>query len=121
MSNTKLTVRDQFESVKAILLETGHDDLAEFIDGRIAQTVKKNSAERKPTAKQLENDLFKGDILAWMTPETVYSAGDVLKGVPSIIASGMSINRVSALMTQLADSGAVVKTVEKRKNYYTLA
>ena len=38
-----------------------------------------------------------------------------------IVAAGMSINRVSALMTQLVDAGAVNKTVEKRKNFYTLA
>ena len=122
MTNTsKVTVRSQFEAVKAVLLETGHADLAEFIDGRIAQTVKKNSAERKPTPKQIENDGFKQDILAWMDTDTLYSAGDVLKGVPSIVASGMSINRVSALMTQLADAGAVNKTVDKRKNFYSLA
>lgn len=117
----KTTIRSQFEAVKAVLLETGHADLADFIDGRIAQTVKKNTTPRKPTAKQVENDGFKSDILAWMDADTLYSAGDVLKGVPSIVASGMSINRVSALLTQLADNGSVNKTVDKRKNYYSLA
>ena len=121
MTNTKVTVRSQFEAVKAVLLETGHADLADFIDGRIAQTIKKNSTERKPTAKQVENEGYKSDILAWMDTNTVYAAGDILKGVPSVVASGMSINRVSALMTQLWEAGAVVKTVEKRKNFYSLA
>ena len=121
MATTKVTVRSQFEDVKAVLLSAGRTDLAEFIDGRIAQTIKKNTAERKPTAKQLENEGFKADILAWMDADTVYAAGDVLKGVPSIVASGMSINRVSALLTQLADAGSLVKSVDKRKNYYTLA
>ena len=121
MTNTKVTVRSQFEAVKAVLLETGHADLADFIDGRIAQTIKKNSTERKPTAKQIENDGYKSDILAWMDVDTVYTAGDILKGVPSIVASGMSINRVSALMTQLCEAGAINKTVDKRKNFYSLA
>lgn len=121
MTNTKVTVRSQFEAVKAVLLAQGKTELAEFIDGRIAQTVKKNSTERKPTAKQIENEGFKADILAWMDAGTVYAASDVLKGVPSVVASGMSINRVSALLTQLCEAGAIVKTVDKRKNYYTLA
>lgn len=121
MTNTKVTVRSQFESVREVLVQAGRNDLVEFIDGRIAQTVKKNSAERKPTAKQIENESFKADILAYMEADTVYAAGDILKGVPSIVESGMSINRVSALMTQLAEAGAVTKTVDKRKNYYTLA
>lgn len=121
MATSKITVRSQFEAVKAVLLETGHADLADFIDGRIAQTIKKNSTERKPTAKQIENEGYKSDILAWMDTDTVYAAGDVLKGVPSIVASGMSVNRVSALLTQLVESGTLVKTVDKRKNFYSLA
>ena len=121
MATTKVTVRSQFEDVKAVLLSAGREDLAEFIDGRIAQTIKKNSTERKPTAKQLENEGFKGDVLAWMDEGVSYAAGDILKGVPSIVASGMSINRVSALLTQLVNAGAVTKTVDKRKNYYSLA
>lgn len=121
MATSKITVRSQFEAVKAVLIETGHTDLADFIDGRIAQTIKKNSTERKPTAKQVENEGYKSDILAWMDTDTVYAAGDVLKGVPSIVASGMSVNRVSALLTQLVESGALVKTVDKRKNFYSLA
>ena len=121
MATSKVTVRSQFESVREVLVQAGREDLVEFIDGRIAQTVKKNSAERKPTAKQVENEGFKSDILAWMDAGVQYAAGDVLKNVPSIVASGMSINRVSALMTQLAESGAVVKTVDKRKNFYSLA
>lgn len=121
MATSKVTVRSQFESVREVLVQAGRNDLVEFIDGRIAQTVKKNSAERKPTAKQVENEGFKSDILAWMDTGVQYAAGDVLKNVPSIVASGMSINRVSALMTQLVESGAVVKTVDKRKNFYSLA
>ncbi len=117
----KTTIRSQFEEIRAILVASGRDDLVEFVDGRIAQTIKKNSAERKPTAKQVENEGFKADILAYMDANVLYSAGDILKGVPSVVASGMSINRVSALMTQLAESGAVNKTVDKRKNFYSLA
>lgn len=117
----KVTVRSQFEEVREVLAQAGREDLVEFIDGRIVQTIKKNSAERKPTAKQVENEGFKADILAYMDADVLYSAGDILKGVPSVVASGMSINRVSALMTQLAESGAVTKTVDKRKNFYSLA
>ena len=85
MTNTKITVRSQFEAVREVLAQAGREDLVEFIDGRIAQTVKKNTTERKPTAKQVENEGYKSDILAWMDAGTVYAAGDVLKGVPSMV------------------------------------
>ena len=117
----RVTVKSQFESIKEILLDGGYMDLADFVDGRIALLDKHAKAERKPTAKQLENEGFKSDILAWMEPEKAYTAGDVMKGVPAIAKAGLSINRVSALMTQLKDAGAVSVTVEKRKNLYTLA
>ena len=120
MATTKVTVKSQFEDVKAVLEQAGRADLVEFIDGRIAQVVKKNTAERKPTAKQVENDGFKADIVAFMEQGTLYTAADLLKTVPSIVASGMSVNRLSALMTQLVEAGAVEKTVDKRKNYYAL-
>jgi hypothetical protein len=120
-TTTKVTVKSQFEEVRAILESVGREDLVSFIDTRIAQTVKKNSTERKPTAKQVENEGYKSDILEWMDNGVVYTAGDVLKGTPSIVASGMSINRVSALLTQLVDNGSLVKSVDKRKNYYSLA
>ena len=121
MTNQKVTVRSQFEAIRAILAESGHDDLVEFIDGRIAQTVKKNSTVRKPTPKQVENEGYKADITAWMEADTAYTAADVLKGVPSVVASGMSVHRVSALLTQLVNEGAVLKSTEKQKSYYTLA
>ncbi len=74
-----------------------------------------------PTARQLENDGFKSDILAWMDPGKLYNAEDIMNGVPTIVNSGMSINRVSALLTQLRDAGSLNLTIDKRKNYYSLA
>ena len=118
MATTKVTVKSQFEAVREVLEQAGRTDLVEFIDGRIAQTVKKNSVERKPTAKQVENEGFKADILAYMDLNAYYSAADLLKGVPSVVASGMSVNRLSELMTQLYEAGLVKKEVDKRKNYY---
>ena len=121
MTNTKITVRSQFEAVREVLAQAGREDLVAFIDGRIAQTVKKNTTERKPTAKQIENEGYKSDILAWMDADTQYSAADVTKGVPSIVAAGLSANRVTAMLTQLVTAGALNRTEDKRKNFYSLA
>lgn len=82
---------------------------------------KKNSAERKPTAKQVENQGFKADIVAYMEPGTQYLSIDIVKGVPSIVAAGISVQRVSAMLTQLVNEGVLIKTEDKRKNFYSLA
>ena len=123
MTNTsaRKTQRDYFAEIRAILEAQGADELVEFVDGRVAQLDKKNSAERKPTARQTENAGFKQDILAWMEPATLYLAADVVKGVPSVVAAGLSSSRVTAMLTQLVNDGSLVRTEDKRKHYYSLA
>ena len=97
------------------------NDLLPIIDKLDIDLVLSGHDHMYMRTKQVENEGFKADILAWMTPDTLYAAGDIMKGVPSIVDAGMSINRVSALMTQLKDAGAVTVTVDKRKNFYALA
>ena len=120
-SNRKPTKRDRFNALLAIPAVAEDAELVEFINHEIELLDKKNTAERKPTAKQVENAGFKADILAWMEPDTKYLSADVAKGVPSIIAAGISANRVTAMLTQLVNDGAVIRTEDKRKSYYSLA
>lgn len=120
-SNRKPTKRDRFNALLAIPAVAENADLVDFINHEIELLDKKNSAERKPTAKQVENAGFKSDILAWMEPATQYAAADVVKGVPSIVAAGLSANRVTAMLTQLVNDGAIIRTEDKRKSYYSLA
>jgi DNA-binding transcriptional ArsR family regulator len=95
--------------------------MVEFFDGRIALTEKKNATERKPTPKQVENEGFKADILAWMEKGVEYAVADIAKGVPSLDASGVKSQRVTALLTQLKDAGLVTRTEVKGKAFYALA
>lgn len=120
-TNRKPTKRDNFNALLSIPAVAENDALVEFIEHEIALLDKKNSAERKPTAKQTENAGFKADILAWMEPSVGYACADVVKGVPSIVAAGISANRVTAMLTQLVNDGAIVRTTDKRKSVYTLA
>ena len=80
------------------------------------QYVKRASAERKPTAKQTENAGIKTQILGELEADVLYTAGDVAK-----LFEGLTVQRVSALLTQLVNDGALVKTVDKRKSFYSLA
>ena len=120
-SNRKPTKRDNFNALLSIDAVQNDPALVEFIEHEIALLDKKNSAERKPTTKQVENANFKADIVAWMEAGESYAAADVVKGVPSIVEAGLTVNRVTAMLTQLVNSGALVRTEDKRKNYYSLA
>ena len=115
----KPTIKSRYEEIREILEELGKDELVDFVDGRIAQLVKNSAIERKPTARQVENEVYKDDILAFMANGNKFTANDILENVPSIIASGMSINRVSALLTQLTTANIINRVTENRKNYYS--
>ena len=114
---TKMTKRDFYNRI----LSYAHEEDVEFLQHEIELLDKKNSAERKPTPKQVENAGFKADILAWMESGVQYAVADIVKGVPSIEAAGLSANRVTAMMTQLVNDGSVIRSTDKRKSVYTLA
>ena len=116
-TNAKMTKRDYFNRI----LSYAHDEDKAFIEHELELLDKRTTAERKPTPKQVENVGFKSDILAWMEVGETYTAADVVKGVPSIVAAGLSAQRVSAMLTQLVNDGSLVKTVDKRKSVYSLA
>ena len=120
-SNRKPTKRDNFNLLLSIPAVAENADLVAFINHEVELLDRKNSAERKPTPKQTENAGFKSDILDWAEAGVQYTAGDFVKGVPSIVEAGISVNRVTAMLTQLVNDGALVKTVDKRKSYYSLA
>jgi hypothetical protein len=119
MTNRKPTKRDHFNALLAIPAVAENADLVAFIEHEIELLDKKNSTERKPTAKQIENEGIKSDILAWIEPDVFYASADVAKNCPA--CAELSPQRVSALLGQLVASGKLTKTTEKRKNFYSLA
>ena len=116
----KITQRVGFTRAMEMYEQLGDAEMVDFFQKRLAQLDKRDSVERKPTARQMENEVYKDDVLNFMTEGQSYSANDILTSVPSIIASGMSLNRLSALLTQMVNANQIARTTEKRKNYYSL-
>ena len=94
-------------------------DVAEKLNGMIAQLDKKSGAERKPSARQVENEEIKENILNHMEQGMLYTITDMLKTFE--LGEDMSSQRISALLTQLVADGKVVRTTDKRKVYFSLA
>jgi predicted negative regulator of RcsB-dependent stress response len=89
---------------------------------KIADSYRNKSANRKPTANQQANEVIKDAIVAVlgeatkpMTISEIQEADDTLKE--------LSNQRMSALLTQLGakGTGVVVKTMDKKKAYFSLA
>lgn len=89
------------------------------LEKMLAQTQKKNSAERKPTATQTENIGLKNVILESMEVGKSYTVTELMKSVAEL--DGLSNQRVSALVRQLLLDGKVTREEIKRKAYFSLA
>ena len=89
------------------------------LEKMLEQTLKKNSAERKPTATQTENIGLKDAILAFMEVGKQYTVTDLMKGCAEI--AGLSNQKVSALVRQLLLDGKVTREEIKRTAYFSLA
>ena len=89
----------------------------EFVKHELELLAKKNSADKKPTAQQVENDGIKSAIIESMESAKLYTITEIIKSVPA--CADLTNQRVSALMRQLVESGAVKRTEDKRKAYFT--
>ena len=111
----KMTKAQMFAQIKANYPLT--EDEVKFIDHELELLSKKNSAEKKPTAQQTANEGIKQSIVDGMENGKAYTITDIIKSVPA--CADLTNQRVSALMRQLVENGAVVRTEDKRKAYFT--
>ena len=111
----KMTKREMFEQIKRNYDLTQAE--VDFIDHELELLAKKNSADKKPTKVQVENEGIKAEILEGMEVGKAYTITDLIKEVPAV--AELSNQRVSALVRQLVADGSVVRNEEKRKAYFT--
>lgn len=113
----KMTIAEKFAEVirKAQANEPLTAEDITFLTERKAQAEKK-SADRKPTAKQTENEGIKTTILDFMETDKQYTITDIQKGV------GLPTNqRTSALVRQLVKADLVIRSEVKGRAYFTKA
>ena len=123
MSNTtatttttkKITKREKFEMLMTIAEVKANPILSEFIERELELLTKKNSAEKKPTAQQAENEAIKETILENLT--SCMTISEMQKSIPDL--AEYSNQKISALMRQLILEGLVKKVEDKRKSYFS--
>ena len=124
-NSTKVTKRERFaqlmEIVKASEVENS-DELVAFIEHEVELLNKKNSRSDKPTKTQLENEALKTQIMSVLkTVGRPITVTQLLKETELADNPNLSNQKVSALLTQLRKADAVVRTVEKKVAFYSLA
>lgn len=111
-----MTKRENYAELRTLALAGARSDLVAFIDHEVELLDKKNKAPKKATRTQIENEGLKDRILELLSgsvePLTATAIGEVL---------GISVNKASALLTQLKEDNSVTRTVIKRKAYFSVA
>lgn len=117
----KLTKKDRFNQLLAIPAVQADTELVAFIEHEIELLSNKNKADnKKPTAKQLENEALKVELLNYMEVNTLYSISDFQKQVEA--CADLSNQKIAAILRQMKDNDKTVEKVEdKRKVYWKLA
>lgn len=111
-----MTKRENYAELRTLALAGARADLVAFIDHEVELLDRKNKAPKKATKTQVENEALKDRILDLLNgsvePLTASTIGEAL---------GISVNKASALLTQLKEDNSVTRTVVKRKAYFSVA
>ena len=115
-----MTKRENFEAIKGILREMGHDEFDAFIDHEVELLSRKRTAPSKPSKRQIENEALKGAILDVLAraDEGGMTIGEIAKVIDF---EGATPNRVNALVSQLKKAGTVLRKEVKGKAMFTIA
>ena len=120
MTNKKITNAMALEISIEVLKETDtekYTEVVEKLDKMLVQVNKKSSANRKPTATQLENEDLKVKIKEYLKDTgKKLTVSEMMKEIDGL--EELSNQRVTSLVTFLYKEGKIDRVVEKRKAYF---
>ena len=111
----KMTIAKQYDNIIAKAQGVLSVEEIAFLEDRKAKHIAKNGS-KKMTKVQIENEKLKESILGFMKENTIYTCGQIEKGL-----GFSSTSKASALITQLKNDGLVIRTVEKGVAYFKKA
>lgn len=114
--NKEMTKKEYFKAIMAVEAVAANAEVMEFLKNEIDKLDNKKPSKAK-TEKKTENDDIKTIILDVLSDGTLRTVSDIQKD--SRLAE-MSNQKLSALVKQLVDCGSVVRTVDKRKAYFSV-
>ena len=120
MTNKKMTNAMALEIALEVMKETDaekYTEVIEKLDKMLVQVNKKSSANRKPTATQLENEGLREKIVEYLkNTGKRLTVSEMMKEIEGL--EELSNQRVTSLATFLYKEGKIDREVEKRKAYF---
>lgn len=113
------TKKEMFNFIKSKM--TDDAEVVAFCDHELELLERKNSAERKPTVNQLDNKKIKKIVLEGIGANS-YTITEIIKNVlVNTEWADLTCSRMTAIATQMAENGDLIREVIKRKAYYKKA
>lgn len=113
----KMTKKEMFEMIKGVCANDIR--IVEFCEHEI-ELLNRKSSKSTQTKTQIENENIKGAIVNALTeiakPVTITEMQEL-----NTEMANYSNQKLSALLKQLVESNQVVKTIDKKKSYFTVA
>ena len=121
-SARRTTKREYYNILLGIEAVNSNPDLVAFIENEIDLLNKKSnsSSDKKPTARQSENDGLKDAILAYLRQNDPATITELMKNVPELaVIENLTNQRTSAIVRQMIEIDKTVeRLVEKRTAYF---
>ena len=116
MAEKKITKKEYFSQLREIVKD--NENLVNFIDHEL-ELLNKKSNSKTPSKTQIENENIKNEIVKVLTEmEKPLTITDIQNSNENL--AQFSNQKISALLTQLVNAKIVVRTVNKKKAYFSL-
>lgn len=125
MENKKLVKRDYFEMIKGLLAD--REDIVNFCNHEI-ELLNKKSSKTGTTKTQVENskvaEMLVAELAKIAKPITItdlMNASSTIKNFRLENGNPLSNQKISAIFKQLVDNKTLVKVIDKKKSYFSIA
>ena len=120
MSEKRITKKENFEAIRAILVERGEDELVAVIDHEIELVSKKRNTQTK--AQKANVELVEKVYEILQASDVPMTAGEIFNtardnGIDEITSN----QKASALLKMLVDANRVEKLVDGKKSTFKIA
>ena len=117
MAEIKKTKKIYFNELLKVV--KGNEELENFIQHEL-ELLDKKSSSKTPSKTQIENESIKSTILNVLVENAKQMTITDIQSANSELAE-FSNQKISALLTQLINESKVIRIVDKKKAYFTIA
>ncbi len=110
-----MTKKEMFMEIRNAVIT--NEEMVAFIDHEIELLNRKSSGSRKPTARQIENEQLKTEIITYLTQaDTMKSIKELQVEIPSL--TGITNQRITHMLSALVKENKLAKEYVKRTPFF---